>query len=169
VALQGRHIAIGGGAGAAVILAVSLIMGFEGRVNHVYPDPVTHGAPWTYCDGETTKSPQWGKVYSDVECDAITVAAVKALDAKVMACIGHPLPDDGKVPVNVRAAFDSLAWNIGAGAFCGSTLARKAKAGDWIAACVEMLKWNRAGGHVIPGLKIRREQEYQICLDGAEQ
>jgi lysozyme len=169
VALQGRHIAIGGGVGAALVLAVTMIMGLEGRVNHVYPDPVTKGAPWTYCDGSTTKSPQWGKVYSDAECDAITVAAVKALDAKVMACIGHPLPDDHKVPDKVRATFDSLAWNIGIGAFCGSTLAKKARAGHWAAACNEMLRWDHAGGKVIPGLSIRRDQEYRVCLDGAEQ
>jgi GH24 family phage-related lysozyme (muramidase) len=32
-----------------------------------------------------------------------------------------------------------------------------------------MLRWDHAGGKVIPGLSIRRDQEYRVCLDGAEQ
>ena len=48
MAIKGRTIGVGAaGASAAVVLAFTLITGFEGRVNHVYPDPVTKGAPWT--------------------------------------------------------------------------------------------------------------------------
>lgn len=169
MAINGKTIGMGAAGGsAAVVLAFFMITGFEGRVNHVYADPVTHSTPWTYCDGETTKTPDWKHVYSDAECDAITIAQVKTFDAKVMACIGHPLPDDGKVPGKVRASFDSLAWNIGTAAFCSSTLAKKAKAGDFVGACVEMLKWDHAAGRVIPGLSMRRDQEYRICREGAE-
>lgn len=157
--LKGRTI---GGLAGGLGLAVFLITAFEGRVLHIYPDPVTHATPWTYCDGETTTTPQWGHVFTNAECDAITVAEVKTLDAKVTACVGRPLPD------KVRAAFDSLAWNIGVGAFCGSTVVKKAKAGDLAGACGAMLAWDHAGGHVIPGLTVRRNEEYAYCLDGVE-
>lgn len=167
--LEGRTIAGLSGGGAAVVLAGFLITSFEGRVDHVYPDPVTRGAPWTYCDGET-KHPRWNHVYTDLECDTETAREIVALDKAVMACVGHPLPDTGPKPLpdKVRATFDSLAWNIGQAAFCESTLARKAQAGNLIGACTEMLKWDHAGGKVIPGLTFRRNQEYAICLDGAE-
>ena len=168
MALQGRTIGGLGIGGAAVVLAGFLITAFEGRVNHQYPDPVTYSTPWTYCDGETTPKHDPSKVYSDAECDAITSAKVLALDGLVMSCIGHPLPDDGKVPVKVRAAFDSLAWNIGGHGFCTSTLAAKAKAGDLRGACNEIPRWDKAGGKTIPGLTFRRGQEYSVCLDGLD-
>lgn len=63
-------------------------------------------------------------------------------------------------------AFSSLAYNIGSGAFCRSTLAKKLKDGDYPGACAEILRWNRAGGRVLPGLTKRRQAEYQQCMGG---
>lgn len=63
-------------------------------------------------------------------------------------------------------AFSSLAYNIGSGAFCRSTLAKKLKAGDYAGACNEILRWNRAGGKVLPGLTKRRQAEHQQCMGG---
>jgi lysozyme len=65
-------------------------------------------------------------------------------------------------------AYTSLAYNIGPGAFCGSTLVRKANAEDYPGACREILRWDRAGGRVLRGLTIRRQAEYQQCI-GSEQ
>lgn len=42
-------------------------------------------------------------------------------------------------------ALVSLAYNIGAVAFAGSTLVRKLKAGDAKGACCEFVKWKKAG------------------------
>jgi lysozyme len=61
-------------------------------------------------------------------------------------------------------AYASLAFNIGTGAFCKSTLVRKLNALDYPGACAEILRWNRAGGRVLRGLVIRREAEYQQCM-----
>lgn len=70
-------------------------------------------------------------------------------------------------------AFVSLAYNIGETAFCGSTLVRKVNAGEYEAACAEILRWryfqgkdcarpeNRCGG-----LWERRRREYRQCLGG---
>jgi lysozyme len=63
--------------------------------------------------------------------------------------------------------FDSavdLTYNIGASAFCGSTVAKRFNAGDYTGACNAMLMWNKAGGKVLPGLTKRREAERQTCL-----
>lgn len=60
-------------------------------------------------------------------------------------------------------AYVSLAYNIGTGNFCSSTLVKKLNAKDYAGACKEILRWNRAQGRVIRGLTIRREAEYAKC------
>lgn len=62
-------------------------------------------------------------------------------------------------------AYVSLAYNIGPGAFCGSTLVRKLNAADYDGACKEILRWNRMSGRVLPGLTKRRQGEYQTCIN----
>lgn len=65
-------------------------------------------------------------------------------------------------------AYVSLTYNIGTGAFCRSTLVRKLKTAppDYAGACAEILKWNRAGGQVLPGLVKRRQDEFKLCTEG---
>lgn len=60
-------------------------------------------------------------------------------------------------------AYTSLAYNIGPGAFCSSTLVRKLNAGDYAGACAEISKWVRAGGRVVQGLVNRRTAERAQC------
>jgi lysozyme len=60
-------------------------------------------------------------------------------------------------------AFLSLAYNIGSGAFCGSTLVKLLNRGEYLAACAQISRWNRAGGRVLPGLTRRRELERAKC------
>lgn len=61
------------------------------------------------------------------------------------------------------SAFISLTYNIGEGAFCGSTLVRKLRAGAYSEACAEILRWDRFQGRRLPGLTARREREYKQC------
>lgn len=61
-------------------------------------------------------------------------------------------------------AFASLVYNIGTGAFCRSTLAKRLRSGDYEAACREILKWDYAGGKRLAGLTQRRQAEYQQCM-----
>lgn len=61
-------------------------------------------------------------------------------------------------------AFVSLTYNIGGGAFCGSTMARMLKAGDYEGACKQILRWDKFKGKPLRGLTIRRQQEYQKCI-----
>lgn len=62
------------------------------------------------------------------------------------------------------ASFVSLSYNIGEGAFCGSTLVKKLNAGDYEGACREILRWNRQAGRELRGLTIRRQAEYKQCM-----
>lgn len=61
-------------------------------------------------------------------------------------------------------AYVSLAYNIGSGAFCRSTLVRKLNAGDYAGACAELLRWDKMGGRTLPGLTKRRQAEYRQCM-----
>lgn len=76
----------------------------------------------------------------------------------VKSCIAVPLYQ------HEFDAYVSLVFNIGVGAFCGSTLVRLLNLGDYAGACKQILRWNRAGGRVLPGLTRRRLAEYQTCM-----
>ena len=62
------------------------------------------------------------------------------------------------------SAYVSFTYNVGEGAFCKSTLARKLNAGDYEGACAELLKWDKAGGRTVRGLTLRRQEEYRECM-----
>lgn len=61
-------------------------------------------------------------------------------------------------------ALVSLAYNIGASAFSGSTLVRLLNAGDYAGAAAQFARWNKSQGTVLPVLVSRREQERQVFL-----
>jgi lysozyme len=57
-----------------------------------------------------------------------------------------------------------LSYNIGAGAFCKSTVVRRWNAGDYAGGCEAFLMWNKVNGRVVQGLVNRRERERKLCL-----
>jgi len=154
-----RHAVAGASLAAVLAIVTPFVGGFEGLRLHVYPDV---GGVATYCYGET-QHPQPGHVYTKAECDSILSRRLAEFDTGVRRCIPGPLP------VKVEAAFTSTAYNIGLGAFCGSTLARKANVGDLTGACNELPRWNRAAGRVLPGLTVRRGEEQKLCLEGVRE
>lgn len=89
--------------------------------------------------------------------------AADALSA-VARCVRVPLTD------NQHAALVSLAYNIGASAFCSSTLVKKLNAGDYVGAAEWFAPWNKVRdldtGELIvsAGLSKRRAQEREIFL-----
>lgn len=62
------------------------------------------------------------------------------------------------------SAFVSLTYNIGEGAFCRSTLAKRLNAGDYEGACKEILKWDKFKGKPLAGLTKRRQSEFRQCM-----
>lgn len=57
------------------------------------------------------------------------------------------------------AAIIDFTFNLGAGALRASTLRRKINAELWADTCVELKRWNKAGGRVLAGLTMRRTAE----------
>lgn len=70
---------------------------------------------------------------------------------------------DIELPQNKYDAVLSFIYNLGPGAWNGSTLKKKIKANpDDPAIRAEFLKWNKAGGKVLAGLTKRREAEADL-------
>lgn len=113
---------------------------------------------WTICNGETLGVTP-GMRETVEGCAARDEAALIRHAEPVLACTpslrGHP---------NQLSAAISLAYNIGTGAWCRSTVDRRFDAGQWRAACDAFLMWNKAGGQVVNGLDRRRRAERDLCL-----
>ena len=143
------------GAGA-VALAIPLVVHFEGYVPWVHRDPIGRLAA---CYGHDDQTMTLGKRFTAAECQAMLDEDLLK-HAEALDCIKTPMAD------NQKAAFLSFAFNVGNGAFCKSTLARKANAGDLMGACAELSRWVLAGGRELPGLVKRRAAERQLCEKG---
>lgn len=83
-----------------------------------------------------------------------------SFEQKIKQCIKVPLYQ------YEYDAYVSLTFNIGSGAFCGSTLVKKLNNFDYAGACAEILKWDKFGSPPKPlkGLTNRRQQEHKLCL-----
>ncbi len=60
--------------------------------------------------------------------------------------------------------FDALVdfcFNVGCGAFAGSTMLKLLNAGDYAGAADQFERWDKSGGQVIAGLLRRRQTEVQ--------
>lgn len=86
------------------------------------------------------------------------VADIARDENKIRECVTVPL-HQYEYDAAVR-----LAYNIGASAFCKSTVVRRWNAGDYAGGCDAFLLWNKAGGRVVQGLVNRREDERRQCL-----
>lgn len=146
--------------GAIAAMAVALIGGYEGLRTVAYKDVV--GIP-TVCFGET-RGVKMGDRYTVDECKAMLGDALVEFETGMRKCLVAP----DAIPAKSYVAMLSLTYNIGQRAFCHSTVARRANAGDVIGACNAFVMWNKAGGRVIKGLTRRRAEEKAICLDGAK-
>lgn len=143
---------------ALLAAAVALIGTWEGVRTVAYSDIV--GVP-TVCFGET-RGVRMGDRYTMEECRAMLGDGIIEFEAGMRKCLIRP----DAVPAKTYVALLSLSYNIGTGAFCKSTVARKANAGDYRGACDALLAWNKAGGKVVKGLVNRRADERRICLEG---
>lgn len=161
-------------AALTVVAALTLasIAGYEGYRRTAYDDGVgvqTVGFGSTrHPDGRPVKP---GDAVTPERAVLMLAQDADRIWREAAACIADVPLTDGEA-----AAYQSLVYNIGAGAFCRSTLVKKLKAAAaphltpeerearYAGACREILRWNRAGGQVLPGLSKRREAEYRQCM-----
>lgn len=95
---------------------------------------------------------------------------VQKFEGALKTCVRVPLHQ------HEYDAYVSFSYNVGAGAFCGSTLVKKLNAEDYSGACAQLLRWTffkgkdcsaRENARLCGGVAARRQQEYQQCMGGA--
>lgn len=130
---------------------ISIIKSFEGLRLTAYTDPV---GIWTIGFGSTgndiTENTTWTKEQVDAE---LFIRATQALNDAVRLS-----PSLAPYPYRQVAIADFI-YNLGLSAYKKSTLKKYIDKEQWQHAKMEILKWNHAGGKVLPGLTRRRAKE----------
>jgi len=148
-------------------LGLDLIKRFEGLMLRAYRD--TRGI-LTIGYGTTAAAdvgivPQIGMTITKEQADLYLLRAARKFAERIGPAITRAMT------VNEEAALLSLAYNIGPGAFLGSTVLRKFNAGDKRGAADAMLSWCKEtkGGVKVTnaGLLRRRQAERAIFLGEA--
>lgn len=150
------------GSTAVIGLAgLTLIKQSEGVEYRAYRDVV---GVWTVCYGHTGPDIKVGKLYTQAECDALLITDIRKHQVVIVA--GNPRNCIRNAPLtaNQRDAVTSFIFNVGTGAFCKSTMAKKLAARDYYGAAAQFPRWNKAKGRVYRGLTIRRQAEQRLFL-----
>lgn len=133
-----------------------IVTSFEGLRLKAYDDGV---GVWTIGYGHTLGVKR-GDVITEARADELLRKDVARFEAAVNRLVTVPL---------TQYQFDALTsftFNLGSGNLASSTLLKKINAGDYSAAADEILRWNRAGGKVWPGLVRRRKAERTMFKGG---
>jgi lysozyme len=136
---------------AVALVGIAVHEGYEGNA---YQDIV---GIWTIGFG-TTEGVRPNQSITPVAALQRKLTDVQKFEGALKQCVTVPLSQ------NEYDAYISLAYNIGSGAFCNSTLVRLLNQGQYDMACQQILRWNRAGGQVVQGLVNRRQAEYKLCI-----
>ena len=141
---------------------ITTVEQYEGYVPEAYQDPV---GIWTRCYGDTTHVTPGAK-YSAEECARSLNDHLVETSSPVMRCVPELAHQNPKVIV----AMLDMAYNIGPTAFCRSSVARFANAGEWTAACRRISEiYKTAQGVPLRGLEVRRSAESEMCLEGLKE
>jgi len=134
---------------------IDLIKRFEGFSSHAYKDPV--GIP-TIGYG-FTKGVQMGDSITEEQAEARLKVELISREKVINEMVHADIND------NQFSALVCLVYNIGAGAFIGSTLLKYLNSGAGKMACAnEFLRWDKAKGKTLRGLSRRREAERELFL-----
>ncbi|MEW5278120.1 lysozyme [Citrobacter freundii] len=141
---------------------IVLIKKFEGCRLTAYPDPGTGSAPWTIGYGWTHpvdgKPVRPGMTIDQATADRLLKTGLVSYENDVLKLVRVKL---------TQGQFDALvsfAYNVGSRALSTSTLLKKLNVGDIKGAADEFLRWNKAGGKVMPGLTNRRKAGRDVFL-----
>lgn len=136
----------------------ALVSAFEGCDLTAKVDTVGTHHPITWCHGETIGKVYVGEKFTKEECDALLDRRLPQYWNAIEPCIHVETSDHEKI------AYTSTAYNIGSGAFCGSSMVRHLNEGDHKGACEALLSYSHANHQFVPGLYNRRKAERRVCL-----
>jgi lysozyme len=141
---------------------VELIKHFEGFRKKAYPDPGTHGEPFTIGYGTTVypngKRVRGRDVITPEQGEEFLRHDLQKFAAAVTNAVKVALTD------NQYSALVSFTYNVGAANLKRSKLLQKLNQEDYLGAADQFLRWNRAAGKVLPGLTERRVAERTLFL-----
>ena len=141
-------------------MATALVQRFEGCHRRMSDGRI---APYLCPAGYPTQG--WGIVVPSMDVPPI---AQEMADAILMRELPRYMTDALRASPSLAkhprrlAAIISFVFNLGAARYRASTLRKRVDAEDWAGACEEILKWNRGGGMVLPGLVKRRQAEAEL-------
>jgi len=138
-------------------LALDLISRWEGFEPHLYEDVVgiqTIGYGHVILPGE-----EFDTLSHDEALDLLKADMQKAIE-----CVESSVRVD--LTPEMEAALVSLIFNVGCGAFRGSTLLRMLNGKDYAGASKQFMRWNKAGGKEVRGLTNRRAAEAELFRSG---
>lgn len=129
---------------------------WEGLVLHSYPDPLTHGKPYTIGYGHTGDDVFYpGQTCTPEQADAWFEADLATAERFVEQKVGqHPTNQEQ------FDAMNSFTFNAGVGNFAKSTILREHNSGNFLKAGNAFLLWNPTN----PVLQARRRYERGIYL-----
>jgi GH24 family phage-related lysozyme (muramidase) len=125
----------------------------EGCILHVYDDPA--GNPTIGVGHLIKKGEEFGEI-TEEEALKILARDLKIAEGAINEYVQVPLNQ------NQFDALVSFVFNVGAGAFQGSTLLRLLNQGHYGAVPEQLAQWRKAGGQVLAGLVKRREREGEL-------
>lgn len=134
--------------------ADDLIKSFEGLKLKAYQDSV---GKWTVGYGHT-KGVTPGMRISIEQAERYLAEELAVIEDEILTLVKVPLNE------NQLAALESFIYNLGIGAFAGSTMLRMINKGDYENAAVQFKFWIHAKGKILPGLIKRREAEAKLFL-----
>ena len=142
------------GLGISGVALIGLLVA-EGYKDHAYI-PVAGDVP-TIGFG-TTENVKMGDKVTVTQALNRAMVDVQKFEGAIKSCV--------KVPLHQYEydAYTSLAYNIGSGAFCRSTLVKLLNQQKYEEACKQILRWDFFKGKPLRGLTVRREKEYQQCI-----
>lgn len=133
---------------------LALVKRFEGLRLEAYRCPA---GVLTVGFGSTGPHVKEGMVITPGEAERYLMLDLRRFETGVDAMTDMVPTND-----NQFSACVALSFNIGLGAFAGSTVLKKHKLQNHTAAANAFLLWNKAAGRVLPGLVRRREAEAKL-------
>ena len=139
---------------------IEMIKHHEGVRLKPYKDPIglwTVGVGHLIGDGKSLPI-EWFRTFTMDEVDELLKKDLAKFERGVLRLCPNYL---------TQPRFDALvsfAFNVGLGNLQSSTLRQKHNRGDILGAAQEFLKWNKAGGRVLRGLTVRRQDESNLYL-----
>lgn len=130
---------------------------FEGLRLSAYQDQV---GVWTIGYGHTGADVTPDLTITQAQAEQLLLDDVGSASKCVNGCVTVALTQD-----EFNALVD-FVFNLGAGAFQGSTLLRDLNGGDFAGAAAQFDAWDHAGGAVVAGLLRRRQAETALFQQG---